>query len=220
MVRAPASAGVIYGSPNPTVMTRKDTGIYTVRHVGVNATFSVSNTFTPSIIQCIPSVVEPWIQGVASSWSKYRWRKLRWIYIPFCPTSTAGSVHMGLQYDNIDATPTTVAQMSALKAYTTGPVWSGYAGSPCLENPYSNVPAGAIVLTVDVDKFEKNWYPFITQAQFTTQAGISLASVNPYSPARLIFATTDGTATSTPCGRLYAQYDIELIEPQASANNL
>lgn len=187
----PVSAGVVFGKSNPIVRSSGQSTF--VSNVEVNALFQVSSTFTPSVIQCMPSVVGPWLTGVASNWSKFRWRKLRWIYLPVCPTTTLGSVHMGLQYDNVDATPTSVTQMSALQSYTTGPVWNGFQAGPLLSGFSAPCPDGSIVVNVDVTRFERPWYSYITQASFATQNTIAISLANMFSPARIIFAATDGT---------------------------
>lgn len=217
-ITMPVSAGLVYGKSTPIVRSAGSATF--VENVEVNAGFSVSTTFAPSVIQCMPSTIGPWLSGVAANWSKYRWRKLRWIYVPTCPTTTLGSIHIGLQYDNVDATPTSVAQMSALQSYTTGPAWSGYQAAALLSKPNAPCPPGSLVVDVDVARFEKPWYSYISQTQFATQNAVAISLANLFSPARLIFATTDGTATAVSCGRLYAQYMVELIEPEAAASNL
>lgn len=219
-VRMPVAAGMVYGNPTPLVRTVGDSHI--VSHQGVCREINLSNTFTAIVLQCMPSVIEPWITGVAENWSKYRWRKLRFFWVPFAPTTTQGAVHMGLQYDNIDSTPTSVSQIAALQSYSGGPIWTGSECSQVLNNPKAIPPPGCVSVDLDVNRLQNPWYPYIEQASFTAQAGISLATANLFSPARLIFATSNGTAASpgTPVGNLMVNYEIELIEPCAAANNL
>jgi len=125
---------------------------------------------------------------------------------------------MALQYDNLDSTPTTDNQMSSLNSFITGPVWSGFEGASCLITDGS-VPAGAIAVCVDVTRFEKPWYSYVTSASFTAAAGVSLIVANAVSPGRLVWSTDLGPASSVAAGRIYVRYHIELIEAEAASLN-
>lgn len=218
---APASAGAIIGRPTPSLRSRQ--GITVVTSVEEVATLAVSSTLTPQVLQCIPSTLTTWLRGVAANWSKWHWTVLKYIYVPTCPTSTTGSMHMGFLYDSTDSVPTTVAQMATLQGYVTGPVWSGSEGATLLDslNPSKPCPPGGVCTQLDVNRSTQYWYPYVTAAELTTELTVSSSLGNMRSPARLALATADGSGTTAVnCGRLYAVYRVELIEPIASALNL
>lgn len=168
---------------------------------------------------CAPFAIQSWLNGIAVNFSKWRWVKLRYIYFPVVSTANDGSFHMGLQYDTLDTSPTTVAQMSALSKYTTGPIWNGYQAAPALSSCRSPIPVGAMVVEVDVNRFSKPWYPYITQTGYTAQTATFPSLGDIFVPAKLIMMSSDGNAALT-VGRVYVQYEIELIEPEPAAMNV
>lgn len=180
---------------------------------------TVGSAQSSAVVQMAPFALGPWLNGLAVSWSKWRLRKLRFLYVPSCPTSVSGSIHMGLQYDSVDSAPTTVTGISATYRYTSGPVWSGFQVASVLSNPDRTPPPEAICCDVDVTRFSLPWYPYITSTNFTQQGLIAISTQNTYSPGRLVLVTADGPSTSVAAGRLYAQYSVELIEPVASSQN-
>lgn len=125
---------------------------------------------------------------------------------------------MGLQYDEPDLPPTTLAGMSMYKGFVSGPNWAGYDGSMLLANPKTPPPPGAVITVVDVNCFDKPWYPYISQAGLAAIA--NSVDINQYCPAILINATQGGPATSIAGGDIYAQYEVKLIEPIVVADNV
>lgn len=126
---------------------------------------------------------------------------------------------MGFLYDQLDTLPLTVAAMSSLQGYVTGPVWSGSEAAIALQS--ARCPPGSICCDLDVKRLGKAWYPYVTDAGFVNQSTIALALGNMYSPARLLVKTTDGASTTpVSAGRLMVSYSVELIEPMPTANNV
>ena len=217
---APAAAGVITGSVHPRFKASSDGGTR-LACADVTTEVSVSSTVTPNILQCIPYTASAWLRGVAANWSKWRWLSLKFIYIPTCPTSVSGSVHMGFLYDQSDSTPATVAEMAALRGYTTGPVWSGSEAAVMLSDVSRACPPGAICASLDVTKLSKPWYSYVTSTTLTTSITLDPSLGNIYVPARLVILTADGSATdAVSVGRLYVQYEVELIERIVASDNL
>lgn len=215
-VAAPAQAGVVTGSSRPIMRSLKEST--TITHTEVVSNLTVVTTTTPSTVACYPSLTSTWLSGVAANWSKFRWLKLRFLYVPSCPTSTSGSVHMGFLYDYADIVPTTVTAMSSLFRYSSGPVWSGTQVSSALKSARAPVAPGAIVSELDVSRLDKPWYSYITPANLTTLVTTNASLGSMYVPARLVVLTADGSSTtSTSIGRIYMQYEIEVIEPVPSA---
>jgi len=216
VVRAPASAGVIYHNGMPTIESRDKT--VCIRNTEFLYGFATTAAFTAVFSVCVPFNM-PWLLGIAGGFGKYRWKHLRYIYIPTCPTTTQGNVSMGLNYDTADSVPTTTPNMSMYQGFTSVPYWAGWDAAPMLADVYHPRLPGAVIVDVDVDRFDKPWYPFITSADYTTVTTARASDGNIYAPASLIIATEQGPVAPVGAGRVFVQYDIELIEPILVANN-
>ncbi len=170
-------------------------------------------------VRLAPATIGGWLSTLATCYSKFKWHRLRVIYVPSCSTSLAGSLHIGLQYDITDALPTTVSQMSMLDRYVTGPVWSGYQVAPALQRFGMALPPGSLAVDVPTGQFAKKWYPVASASQITSQTTISSALGNEFVPVRAIVGSADGPSSGVAAGRIYLQYDVEFIEPDAPATN-
>lgn len=150
-----------------------------------------------------------WLNGVAQNYSKWRWIQLQIYYIPAVPTTSAGSMAFGLEYDDND--PTTgsgVAAVQQLYQAVSGPIWAGYEGASGLNSNDFRVPAGAMCITLDCARLDKPYYRYCDLTQFNA---MSLTDRSIYSPANVIWATDGGGAGTA--GSLLVKYCIELIEP-------
>ena len=127
---------------------------------------------------------------------------------------------MGFQYDMADTLPVSVNQLSNLRGYVSGQVWSGSSGLCYINGTRCLDTANAITTTLDVGQLGKKWYPFKTSTDFTTAVGVNVNIATPLVPARLVIAMLDGSSsTAVSTGRLYVSYTIQLIEPTALALN-
>jgi hypothetical protein len=185
----------------------------TITNVEAVTNLSVATAASVVTVPCAPAFTGLWLGALAANWGKWRWKKLRFLYIPICPTSTQGSVHFAFQYDSWDTAPSNVFQISAMSHYTTGPVWSGFQAAPCLSHYEGKCPEGSIVADLDISRNDKRYYPFVTLADYNTLVAATIQLGNMYSPAKLQVLTADGTATVTACGRLYVMYEVEVFEP-------
>lgn len=156
----------------------------------------------------------PWLSGIAPSFSKWRWISLRFIYIPTCPTSTAGKLVLGTSFDFGDTSATTATQVQQTYHSTTSPVWAGFEGSSLLGQHNIRPTTGAVYLDVDVNRFDEKFYKIMTFTPWNLLPGAEKAI---YSPGQLIILTTGGNAFTI--GDLFVQYCVELIEPFAEALN-
>lgn len=187
-----------------------------VTHSELTTTLAVGSIAqSPLSFRLIPSF-PPWLAGVASNFSKYKWLSLRIVYIPACPSTTQGSIHMGVVYDTSDVpSVTTLAQISSLQGYATGALWSGRAGAMCLAGSKAACPPDAIVTTVDVNRLEKEYYSFRQSTGVPATADLAINVV----PATLIVAI-DGTATTNnTIGHLHWVYTIQCLEPISAGSN-
>jgi len=202
----------------PSLRTAR--GVTVLTHSELSTELAVTNAIVVSSELVMPFTMGTWLRGVASNWSKYCLESVRYTYLPSCPTTTPGSIHMGFQYDMADSLPVSVNQLSNLRGYVSGQVWSGSSGL-CYVNGTKCLDTGsAISTTLDVSKLGKKWYPFKTSSDYTAAVGVNVNIATPLVPARLVIAMLDGSsATAVSTGRLYVSYTICLIEPTASAIN-
>ena len=183
-----------------------------VLHSEIVTTLAVGDLNVQSY-RLIPSF-PPWLQGIAASFSKYRWLTLKVVWRPTCPNNTSGSIHMGLVYDAFDRLPASVAEISSLQSYASGAIWCGQAGSVITSNPRARCPKDAVCTALDVDKLEKPYY------SYRSSIGSSLVEIQQSVPATLVVATEGGVADSTAVvGHIHWSYEIECIEPVPATIN-
>jgi hypothetical protein len=213
-IMAPAGAGTITGAPRPRFsQARNDAVVIHNAEVFNNITVVTAAVLTMS--QNLIPAAFPWLNGVATNFSKFRWRKLRFVYIPACPTSTSGALTMGVVYDTNDTAPTTRAQLASVRDSTSTPIWAGWEGSALL-NTFSNSVSGCVYVDVDVARVAKPWYSYSTPANF---AAFSTTDRNMYSPGVIFGISDGGPAVQITAGTVYGVYEVELIEPiDASIN--
>lgn len=207
-VTAPLAGGIITSrrrvpkfSSNASGTFVSNTEVFVDFNASALGAFSVTNT---PMLATQPS----WLSGVADLYSKYRWRKLRFVYMPFCPTSTQGQAGISISYDRLDTNPTTIVAMQQAYKALTFPAYAGYEGAMALAT-FKTV-AGMVVMDVDVSRFDKPWYPVISTATF---GGLATNIQNAYCPATLYTASVNGPAAATFFGSCFIQYEIEFIEP-------
>jgi len=212
--RKGSSVGTQVTAPDRgVVMKRREMPRFTQRPSSVviqntesffDVTTGVAGAFTPVRVAIWPAQTV-WLNGIYLSFSKFRWKKVRLIYVPTCATSAAGAVSMGFTYDNQDTNPTTMNRIQALYNSVTAPSWGGAEGAGLLTGTtFPSIPGTAVAMDLDVSRMSQPWYPTGVAA-----AGIDL---NQQVPAFLQFGSAGGPA-STGIGTIFIKYEIEFIEP-------
>jgi hypothetical protein len=157
-----------------------------------------------------------WLNGIATNFSKHRWVRVWFIYVPVVPTTTAGRFAMAFSYDIGDADATSVQEIQMTANSVTTPVWGGFEGS-CLLHDTARRPdqvPGAVVVQVDTSRQDKLWYKYINLTDYGT---IGLDDRNQYGPGQLWMGSSGGVAGAT--GDVFVSYEIDLIEPIPGARN-
>ncbi|CAA59981.1 capsid protein [Olive latent virus 1] len=214
-VIAPVAGGVIsteghvprITTTNEQTVVRNTEIISAINSAALGAIFGNYVTVIPSNLS--------WLAGLSDLYSKYRWRKLRFIYLPVCPTSTQGNVSMSLSFDRIDTQPTSITQMQQGYRAITFPPYAGYDGAMALAS-FGNIP-GMVVVDVDCARMDKLWYPNVTLATFLAMAPTSRTDT---CGVTLFTASDQGPAAATNFGQVFCQYEIEFIEPVNPTVNL
>ncbi|AAA46567.1 ORF [Southern cowpea mosaic virus] len=216
---APIAQGTMVKLRPPMLRSSMDVTI--LSHCELSTELAVTDTIVVTSELVMPFTVGTWLRGVAQNWSKYAWVAIRYTYLPSCPTTTSGAIHMGFQYDMADTLPVSVNQLSNLKGYVTGPVWEGQSGLCFVNNTKCPDTSRAITIALDTNEVSEKRYPFKTATDYATAVGVNANIGNILVPARLVIAMEGGSSkTAVNTGRLYASYTIRLIEPIAAALNL
>lgn len=189
---------------------------------GSNSLFSTGgDVMNPGIQQSYP-----WLSGIAKQYSRFRWKALRYIYVPTCSTTTAGSVFFYPSYDSFDSAPATLAQVAVSENSCIGNAWFGGSINPNLAfKPLTTQES--IFVDIDVDRFPNNWYYVRdTFADTKPSTGAALGGVIPAgltltsgtyfemeSRPGVIYYGADGVAGNTSIGNLFAAYVVEFSDP-------
>lgn len=175
---------------------------------------ATTGAFSAAVFPLIPAQLN-WLGGLALSFSKFRWNRLRVFYLPAVGTGSSGRIASSLIYDGADVLPTKMSALIAGYRATFGPVWAGQSGFDST-NPFAN-HSDMVHLDLDCSKLAKRYYPYTSA---TNYAGLSTSDKNIYSPAELLVGSEGiTTGTSTNVGSFYVSYEIELLEPVASTVN-
>ena len=193
-----ASAPIAMGYSVPRGMRIKQVGdIVTISKcemVEVVSSVTTESFSAPEDDPLIPGAL-PWLSGVASNFSKWRWRSLVIKYMPQCPTTTEGAIGLGVGYDMAEGTPTSLGQVAAFDQFQYIPFWS---------KSEDIVP--------DIGRFSRDWYPYIGLNVFKTASG---ADQNIYSPG-YISEYSPAVTEAAAVGTLWFEYVVDLCDPIAA----
>jgi hypothetical protein len=132
----------------------------------------------------------PWLTSVAAAFEKYRFQALRIVYAPRCPTTMGGSVVLCVDFDAADPPP------------ASRPVAQTYAC--CVDtNAWSEA-----VLTLPHSRISRELYTRFGSVPSNTD-------IKTYDIGTLYIGSMT-SSTTTNLGSVYLEYELELIEPQAS----
>lgn len=155
----------------------------------------------------------PWLASISKSFVEFQILELEFTYVPTVPTNTAGAMMLAFVGDYQDANPANQSDFLQSEQAILGPVYSGTEGGRALQK--FGFPAGDVVgfsvpkytYCVGVSKTPIT-YRICTQATFDA---LDAKEQNLYSPGKLIWATSGGTAVNTTVGQLFARYRIRLL---------
>jgi hypothetical protein len=208
----PVAGGVVHYNPRvPRLMTLRNGTLVSNTELVAAVNMAALGAFATATDALVPGI-PGWLQQISDCYSKFRWIKLRIIYIPACPTITPGRVGMCATYDRLETAPTTMTQMTQTFKSVVFPPYAGYEGCQILNDVEH--AAGAISVDIDCNRFDKPWYPVIANGALSALA----ANIqNQYVPASIRYGS-DGNVAFT-AGHLYWKYVIEFIEPISPATN-
>jgi hypothetical protein len=222
--RRPNLPAMTMKGPTAIVRNYEEVAVFPTGNTAFQASGAISNVGIAGSF--------PWLSSIALNYSKFRFRKLRFFFSGSCPTSTTGKVWINITYDALDTAPSTLAQVMQSEDSCSGPAWFG--GVVSSEKAFDPRLAADSNIYVDADcsRFVNNWYNVRLNTTDVTLAltgaptggigtlGLSGDTTSANSiPCRVFYGNNGVTSTTVP-GELYVAYEVELIEPVASALNL
>lgn len=205
-ITAPAARGSIVRNPQPMFRNLGEGGLI-FSHAEPFTTFPLTalGALNTQRIAMIPPLL-PYLNGIAQNFSKYCYASFEIYYVPVCPSDTEGEIVMGLSYERLDNIGTFLQLATKDKAVSFSP-WLGS----------TSTGTGNPSIMVDCTKFEKPWYPYVSQTSFNSAAVNDQTSLCPFSFDGASQGSTVAVATA---GRVWARYTIKLIEPVPAAINV
>lgn len=188
-VNAPAALGSVQRNKGPQISMRNGRTVIKHRELLKRVTsattfFSSSNRINPGIESTFD-----WLSGRAVGWEKYVFRKLSVEYVGRTGSATSGTVGLSFDYDTLDLDPVTEREF--------------YANNGSVEcAPWQRVACAANRL-IGRELF--------VRAGHTSTAGMDLKT---YDAGKVIVAVSDGASAGDSWGKVYIDYEIELLNPQ------
>lgn len=235
--RAPAAYGAVVGNKQLLPLQAGAGRSLVVQNFELIHTANGSNgAFSAGGDVCNPGIPGsyPWLSGIAKQYQKFRWKFLRYIYVPSCSTATAGSSFFMFNYDYYDAGPSTLAQVAASEDSSIGNAWFGGSINPGLAFTKNLTSQESIFVDYDAKKSPNPWYYVrSTFSGATPSTGGALGGVipagltfaqgtipDPEARPATIYYGSDSVAGSAAIGNLFVAYVCEFAEPVAPALNI
>nr|QDH87102.1 MAG: hypothetical protein H4Rhizo433487_000002 [Riboviria sp.] len=176
----------------------------------------------------------PWLGSVSGNFAKFRFKFLRFIYVPRCPSTTPGSVYLYFSYDPKDIAPASLAQVAASESSVIGNSWYGGPINPDSAFSKGLTLRDNIYLDVDCTRFTQPWY-YVRANDNATSNTVTLIGTATGGNGTLainsgatyeytarpgtIYYGSDGVTNGVVAGTIYMSYAVELYEPIAAAVN-
>jgi hypothetical protein len=193
-----APAAISYQiKPRAPVMRTVNT-VSGMKHIVVNNEFvsglvlSASSTTFQAARQAInPGLATfPWLSRIANNFQRYRWRKLKFHYVPSQATTiTPGNFYMACLYDVRDPMPHALDSMMMMPNCKTGRLWEKTSLEYLPKDGRKTVQYHLVRQTTPQDSY------------------------NLYDTCALIVAWDGVPNPTTSMGRIFVEYEIEFLTP-------
>lgn len=132
----------------------------------------------------------PWLSSIAKLFDKYKFHKLKFIYVNNVATSSPGNVSIGVDFDTLDATPASSVGMSNLAKFKTFAPWRSEE------------------LDIPVNRRGNNLWLYTSDANSSAGTNVDLKTYN----LGKFFVSTEGMSASQTAGYVLVEYDVELLD--------
>jgi hypothetical protein len=193
-VRAPVAVTRRIANARPRV-TNSANGSIIVCHrefvkdvdpTAVNAFKVESLSINPGLAQLFP-----WLSLVAVNYESYKFRKFHIEFHPSVATSTAGVLMLAVDYDALDAAPSSKTAMMANFRAVRSSAWA--------ECEYYSVPS-------ELSKFGG-------RSLYIRSGAVANTDLKTYDLGNVLVATSDNGG-AVGFGEIYVDYEVELLTPQ------
>jgi hypothetical protein len=133
----------------------------------------------------------PWLSSIAANYETYKFNSLKFHYKTVKGSTAVGTVGMSVDYDAADAPPTTLMELFQNNGTIDSAVWSPDTCMICAKQ--------------NLDKMKQRY--------IRTKPLLANQDIKTYDVGNLLFATQD-EADLSKIGRLWVEYDVELMTPQ------
>jgi hypothetical protein len=162
-----------------------------IANVTANSTTAGNFKADSYVLNPADSVTFPWLSSIAKLFDKYKFHKLRFMFINNSPTSIAGNVTMAVDFDTLDSSPANGTQMTNLAKFSTFAPWKQED------------------LVIPVQRPGNNTWLYTLDNQGTIPSGADLKTYN----LGNFLISTEGIATvGYLVGYLCVEYDVELLD--------
>lgn len=210
-VAAPASSGSVIRRRAPPTYEKKGEIVRVSNFEFLTSLVSASSSAdTKGVIYASPAHLT-WAGNIGKNYTFYRFRKLKFVFLPMQPTTVAGYIDLAFLHDTEDAAAWAAAaglnQLEQSSNFVSGPIWAKGAYSS------GDNPENSMVVTVDCDILHARvpWF----RVDFSHSPGPETAQTDAGAIAWFFNAAATGNI-----GRLYVEYDLEFEHPISSISNV
>jgi len=167
----------------------------------VNSSVVGTSTFATSSLIINPglSLSFPYLSILATAFDQYTFHKLQFEFVQRCPSSTAGNVDLFPDYNSNDTAPSNEMQASSFQDYVSSACWND------------------VVCDLDVLAM----FPEGHKRKYVRGFQTLSANEDPKTyDAGIMYVATNGNASSTSFGQLFAYYDVEFFVPTLEEGSL
>ncbi len=193
-VRAPVALGAVVKVAGPRFKPSKG-GSTCIVHEELLGDVVGTESFTVVVYRINPglSSFSAWLAGISPNYESYKFKRLRFKFVPTCPTSQAGAVYLTGEFDPQDPAPTSERQIASYDGTVFGAVWARHDYNVAARNLNKRT------------------------SYFVRNGTVPNADLPLYDVGYVVIGTTGVTGEPT-IGKLWLEYEVELTTPQL--NNL
>lgn len=192
-VTAPVSMSTVLRSstaPRPVIIRHREV-------IGLVTASSTAGNYSALALPLQPglNLSFPWLSQLALAFEKYRFKSLKYSYVPECSTQVPGNVALMFDYDCKDGAPPDMISLMTGGDYVSTPVWQ--SASMTYHPPLASELSHRYI-----------------------RVGAPTGDQASYDAGQLIVASNGVSTASLALGYIFCDYEVELMVPQyASSNN-